>query len=250
MTSKKSSDETLRSVVLEIIGDYQRAVNYVYEALRTGSVQGIDKVDSTVGKFLKKYEGYEGEISKKFKNSIEKAIDNAGENKGKLEKKIKSNLADTKERVIKATDKVDDAVDKLFGDTAKKVEKFPPKGSRISKLMDNKIVASIEPLGLTGAKGLRYVSAKMADGAEKLSNKVGSSKKVAPVKKAVKVAPVKKPTKTTSAKAVAKAAPKKKVTKVTPAKKATSTARNKSPAKTGKVAASSVAAAYRGIVSA
>lgn len=242
----KSSDETLRSVVLEIISDYQRAANYVYEALRTGSVQGIDKVDSAMGKFLKKYEGYEGKIGKKLKNSLEKAIDNAGSNTEKLEKKIKSSLSDTKERVIKVADKADTAIDNLFSETAKKVENFPPK--KLSKLMDSKVVSSIEPLGLTGAKGLRYVADKMVNGAEKLSNKVGNSKKVSPVKKATKAAPVKKPAKTTSVKAVAKAAPKKKVAKAAPAKKTTIAARSKAPAKAGKVSASPVAAAYQDIV--
>lgn len=226
MATKTPKTETLRSVTLDVINNYQRTAKSASASARAGGAKGIAKVDSAVGELLK----YNGKVSKKVKSTLETAhkkvsaaADLADKTTGKLGKKVQSALNTTREKAVKATNKADDAVDTLLSHASKKVAGFPGKGTRVSRLMDNNIVASVEPLGIRSAKLLRYVSAKVADGAEKISNKVGGARKPAPVKKtapAAKVAPVKK------------AATLKKAAKTTPVKKAASAVRRKTTGRT------------------
>ncbi len=218
MATKTPKTETLRSVTLDVINNYQRTAKSASASARAGGTKGIAKVDSAVGELLK----YNGKISKKVKSSLETAhkkvtaaADKADKATGSLGKKVKSALNSTRDKVVKATNKADGTVDKLLSRASKKVAQFPSKGTRMSKLLDNNIVASVEPLGIRSAKLLRYVSAKVADGAEKISGKVGGARKPAPIKKAVKVAPVKK---TVAVKKAAKTAP---VKKASPARRKT-----------------------------
>ena len=218
MATKTPKTETLRSVTLDVINNYQRTAKSASASARAGGSKGIAKVDSTVGDLLK----YEGKISKKLKSSlatahkkVTAAAHKADKTTGNLGEKVKSALNRTHDKVVKATNKADGAVDKLLGRAAKKVAQFPSKGTRMSKLLDNNIVASVEPLGIRSARLLRYVSAKLADGAENISGKVGGTRKPAPIKKAVKVAPAKK---TVTVKKAAKTAP---VKKASPARRKT-----------------------------
>ena len=228
MATKTSKPETLRSVALDVINNYQRAAKSATASVRSGSSKGIAKVDSTVGELLR----YEGKISKKLKSSLEtaqgkivSAADIADEATSKLGKKVKGTLTDTRAKVAKATGKAEDAVDKLFSGVSKKVAEYRP-NSRVSKLLENDVIESVKPLGIKGAKLIRYATATLADGAEKISGKIGGSKKAAPVKKAVK-----------TAKAAVKKAPK----KAAPAKKAAVTVRRKTPVRTTKAAVTSIA---------
>lgn len=215
MATKSSKTESIRTVALDVIDNYQRAAKSATASVRAGSAKSIAKVDSTVGELLK----YEGKISKKVKNSLGETQDKlvsateaADQAAGKLTKKVKGKLVDAREKVAKATTKADTAVDKLVTKAAKKVSGFAGKGTRLGKLLDNNVVATVEPLGIKGAKVLRYVSSTLADGVEKLSNKIGAKevKKATPAVK--KAAPAKKP-------AVKAAAPKAKpAVKKAPAK--------------------------------
>ena len=218
MATRNSKPETLRSVTLDVISNYQRTAKSASASARAGGTKGIAKVDSTVDDLVK----FGGKISKKVNSSLETAqkkvtaaANLVDKTTGNLGKKVKSALNSTREKVVKATNKADDAVDKLLSRASKKVAQFPSKGTRMSKLLDNRIVASVEPLGVRGAKLLRSVSATLAEGAEKISGKVGVAKKSATVKKTTKAAPRKK---------MLKAAPEKKAAIV---KKAVGAARNK-----------------------
>ncbi len=82
-----------------------------------------------------------------------------------------------------ATHRADGAVEKLLNGASRKLAKFPAKNTRLSKLMDNKAIASVEPLGIPGAKLLRFVSSTVADSAEKLATKVAGAKKPPAVKR-------------------------------------------------------------------
>jgi hypothetical protein len=84
---------------------------------------------------------------------------------------------------VEAAHKADDAGEKLLTGASRKLAKFPAKNTRLSKLMDNRAIASVEPLGIPGAKILRFVSSAVADSAEKLATKVAGAKKPAAVKR-------------------------------------------------------------------
>lgn len=218
MATRNSKPETLRSVTLDVISNYQRTAKSASASARAGGTKGIAKVDSTVDDLVK----YGGKISKKVKSSLETAqkkvaaaADKADKTTGNLGKKVKSALNSTRDKVVKATNKADDAVDKLLSRASKKVAQFPSKGTRMSKLLGHNIVASVEPLGVRGAKLFRSISATVAEGAEKISGKVGGIKKSASVKKTTKATPGKK---------TVKAAPVKKAATV---KKATGAAHSK-----------------------
>jgi hypothetical protein len=190
MATRNSKPETLRSVTLDVIGNYQRTARSAAASARAGGTKGMAKVDSAIDSLV----DYEGKISKTVKNSLATAqkkvtvaADKADKTTGSLGKKAKSALNSTRDKVVKATNKADDAVEKLLSRASKKIAQFPSKGTRMSKFLDNNIVASVEPLGVRGAKLLRSLSATLAEGAEKISAKVGDAKKSATVKKVTAV---------------------------------------------------------------
>lgn len=200
--------ETLRSVALDVIDNYRRTAKSAADVWRQGSAKNMERIDSTLDDLLK----YEGKISKKLKSSLETATEKLvsatetyDEGAGKLEKKIKSTLTSTQKKFVSATDKADSAVDKLLAGTSKKLAKIPAEDTQLSKLLNSKVATSIEPLGIKGAKLLRYVSSTLADGAEKVSHKLGGTKKPAKVAKKATVA-VKKTAPVHRTKTVAKSA--------------------------------------------
>ena len=166
MATKSSKSESIRSVALDVIDNYQRAAKSATASIREGSAKGIAKVDKAVGELVK----YEGKISKKVKSSLDKTqskladvADAADEAAGKLGRKAKSALGDARETVVKVANKADSAVDKLVTKASKKVSGFATRGSRAAKILDNNVVAKVEPLGVKGAKLLRSVTGKLAD---------------------------------------------------------------------------------------
>jgi hypothetical protein len=185
--------ETLRSVALDVIDNYRRTAKFTADALRQGSSKGISKVNSAVGGMIA---DYEGKVSKKVKRSIDGAhrrftsvTDKADQTVERMGDKVKATLHGTERKIVDVTHKADGAVDKLLNGASRKLAKFPSKGTRLSKLMDNKVISSVEPLGIPGAKLLRFVSSTLADSAEKLATKVAGPKKPAGAKrKAVKAA--------------------------------------------------------------
>ena len=66
MATRNSKPETLRSVTLDVISNYQRTAKSASASARAGGTKGIAKVDSTVDDLVK----YEGKISKKVKSSL------------------------------------------------------------------------------------------------------------------------------------------------------------------------------------
>src|SRR5271166_5811128 len=61
MKTKTPNTETLRSVALDVIGDYQRAAKSANATLREGGVQGIAKVDKAIDGLAK----YESQVTQK-----------------------------------------------------------------------------------------------------------------------------------------------------------------------------------------
>jgi hypothetical protein len=179
--------DTLRSVALDVIDNYRRTAKFTADALRHGSIRGISRVNSAVGGMIS---DYEGKVSKKVKRSIDgaqkrftRAADRADRTVDRVGNKVKTTLHGTERRIVDATHKVDGAVEKLLNGASRKLAKFPAKNTRLSKLMDNKAISSVEPLGIPGAKFLRFVSSALADSAEELATKVAGAKKPAAVKR-------------------------------------------------------------------
>ena len=179
--------DTLRSVALDVIDNYRRTAKFTADAFRHGSSRGISRVNSAVGGMIS---DYEGKVSKKVKRSIDgvqkrftRAADRADRTLERVGNKVRTALHGTERRIVDATHKADGAVEKLLNGASRKLAKFPAKNTRLSKLMDNKAIASVEPLGIPGAKLLRFVSSAVADSAEKLATKAAGAKKPAAVKR-------------------------------------------------------------------
>jgi len=175
--------DTLRSVALDVIDNYRRTAKFTADAFRHGSSRGISRVSSAVGGMIS---DYEGKVSKKVKRSIDdvqKRFTRADRTLERMGNKVKTALHGTERRIMDATHKADGAVEKLLNGASRKLAKFPAKNTRLSKLMDNKAIASVEPLGIPGAKLLRFVSSAVADSAEKLATKAAGAKKPAAVKR-------------------------------------------------------------------
>ena len=189
--------ETLRSLTLEAIDNYRKTAKFATQALRSTSTFGFSKVDLALSKF----EGKFGETIKGTLDVTQEKIvgvtDKADEAFGKIGSSVKSTLSSTQDAINIATGKADSAVDKVLGDAAKRIARFPSKTGKIAGLLNKDAVKKVESFGLPGAKLLCFVSAKLADGAEKLSVQVaGAKKKSAPVRKTVaKVVKVAKKTK-------------------------------------------------------
>ncbi len=178
--------ESLRSLTLEVINNYRKTAKYATQALRTSSTRGINTVDSA----LTKYEGKFGEAVKSTldvtQEKIVVATDKADEALGKLGNSVKSTLSNTQDAIVTVTDMADTAVDKFLGDASKRVAKFPPKTGKIAGFMKYDVIKSVESFSIPGAKLVRFVSSKLADGAEQLSIQVaGNKKKVVPARKVV-----------------------------------------------------------------
>ena len=140
------------------------------DVLRRGSVKGFAKVDSILHDWMK----YERKLSNKIKASLATAGEEcasvahiADETADKMEAKAKNALPDTRNKIVIATNRADSAVDKYLSDASEPLAKFPAKGTRISKLLDHKVVAAVEPFGITYVKLLRYVTSTWATSAEK-----------------------------------------------------------------------------------
>lgn len=179
--------ETLRSVALETLDNYRRTAKFAVNALRLGSANGIALVDATVGNLIA---GYEGNVSQRLKDSIDgaqerinAAADMADETVGKLGGRMRTTLTGAQKRIASATKKADGTVDKLLSGASRRLAKFPGRGTPISKLLDNNVVASVESLGMPGVRLLRAVSSTLADGAEKLSTKAAGGKRVGMAKR-------------------------------------------------------------------
>jgi hypothetical protein len=197
--------ESLRSLTLDVISNYRKTAKYASQALRAGSTRSIGKVDSA----LSKYEGKFGETVKSTldvtQEKIVAATNKADEALGKLGDSVKSSLANTQDAITTVTDKADTAVDKLLNTATKGIAKFPPKTGKFASLLKNDAVKSAESFGIPGVKFLRFVSAKLADGAEQLSiQATGAKKKAAPAKKAALVRKVVSKAKAVANKPVAK----------------------------------------------
>jgi hypothetical protein len=178
--------DTLRSVALDVIDNYRRTAKFTADALRHGSIKGISKVNSAVGGMVS---DYEGKVSRKVKRSIDGAqkrftsvADRADRTVERVGNKVKTTLRGTERRIVDATHKADGAVEKLLNGASRKLAKFPAKNTRVSKLLDNKAISSVEPLGIPGAKFLRFMSSTLADSAEKLATTIVGAKKPAAVK--------------------------------------------------------------------
>jgi hypothetical protein len=178
--------ESLRSLTLEVISNYRKTAKFATQALRSGSTRSISKVDSA----LTKYEGKFGETVKSTldvtQEKIVAATDKADEALGKIGNTVKSTLSNTQDAIVTATDMADSAVDKFLGDATKRIAKFPPKTGKLAGFLKKDVVKSVESFGIPGAKLVRFVSSKLADGAEQLSIQVaGNKKKAAPARKVV-----------------------------------------------------------------
>lgn len=178
--------ESIRSLTLEVIDNYRKTAKFATQALRSTSTRSIGRVDST----LSKYEGKFGETVKNTldvtQEKIVAATDRADEALGKLGSSVKSTLSNTQDAIVTVTGKADTAVDKVLGIASRRIAKFPPKTGKLASLLNNDTVKTVESFGLPGAKFLRFVSAKLADGAEKLSIQVAvAKKKAAPARKKV-----------------------------------------------------------------
>ncbi len=184
MKTKAPKTETIRSVALDVIGNYQRAAKSANATLREGGIQGIAKVDEAIGGLAK----YEGNVTQQVKDALgtagEKLASTADFTSGtakRLRKTVKNALAGAQDAVVKVSNTADGAVDKVFDGAAKTVARIPEPNERVAEILKKTGVEAVEPLGLEGAKLLRYVSGAVANGAEKLSNAV-SAKAAKPVK--------------------------------------------------------------------
>jgi hypothetical protein len=181
------TNDSLRSVTLEVIDNYRRAAKYTTQALLATSIRGFRMVDDA----LIDYEGKVGEAVKgTFDITKEKIIavtDIADEAIGKLGSSVKSRLATTQEAIVSAADKADTTVNKLFEGASTRVAKFPARKGAFSGLLKSNSAKSVETISIPGVKILRFVSGKLADGAEQLSVQLaGTAKKSTPVRRAVK----------------------------------------------------------------
>ena len=184
MKTKAPKTETIRSVALDVIGNYQRAAKSANATLREGGIQGIAKVDEAIGGLAK----YEGNVTQQVKDALgtagEKLASTADFTSGtakRLRKTVKNALAGAQDAVVKVSNTANGAVDKVFDGAAKTVARIPEPNERVAEILKKTGVEAVEPLGLKGAKLLRYVSGAVANGAEKLSNAV-SAKTAKPVK--------------------------------------------------------------------
>ncbi len=177
MKTKAPKTETIRSVALDVIGNYQRAAKSANATLREGGIQGIAKVDEAIGGLAK----YEGNVTQQVKDALgtagEKLASTADRTSGtakRLRKTVKNALAGAQDAVVKVSNTADGAVDKVFDGAAKTVARIPEPNERVAEILKKTGVEAVEPLGLKGAKLLRYVSGAVANGAEKLSNAVSA----------------------------------------------------------------------------
>ncbi len=201
------TNESLRAVTLEVIDNYRKAAKYTTQALLATSIRGFRMVDAA----LVDYEGKVGETVKGTfdftKEKIFAATDIADEAIGKLGSKVKSRLATTQEAIVSAADKADTAVNKLFEGASTRVARFPAsKKGAFSNLLKSNSAKSVETISIPGVKVLRFVSGKLADGAEQLSLQLaGTVKKSPPVRKAAsKIVTKARPRKTSVISAKAK----------------------------------------------
>jgi hypothetical protein len=181
------TNETLRSVTLEVIDNYRKAARYTSQALLATSIRGFRIVDEAVID----YEGKVGEAVKGSfaitKEKIIAATDFANEAIGKLGNTVQGRLATTQEALARAADKADTTVSQLFEDASIRVATFPNRNGAFSNLMKSNSAKSVETICIPGVKILRFISGKLADGAEQLSPQlVGTSRKSSPVRKVAK----------------------------------------------------------------
>ena len=179
------TNESLRSVTLEVIDNYRKTAKYTTQALLATSIRGFRMVDAA----LIDYAGKIGETVKgtfdSTKEKIVAATDIADEAIGKLGRTVKNKLATTQEAIVSAADKADTTVNKMFEDASTRVARFPSRKSLFSGFLKSSSAKSVETITIPGAKILRFVSGKLADGAEQLSLQLaGTVKKSAPVRKA------------------------------------------------------------------
>jgi hypothetical protein len=182
--------ETLRAVALNVIDDYRRTAKLASSAFRQGSIKGLTKIDSTVGALL---ENYEGLVAKNLKKSIRSAqqrlttvSDKADESVVRLGTLVKDGIHGTQKRVLGAAHRSESVVDMMLSGASRQIAKFPPKDTFIARLLGNSVATSVEPIGLSGARVLRFASSKIARGAEKLTNNVAGTHTPAAKKRAVR----------------------------------------------------------------
>jgi hypothetical protein len=177
------TNESLRSVTLQVIDNYRKAAKYTTQALLATSMRGFRMVDAA----LIDYDGKVGEAVKGSfditKEKIIAATDIADEVIGKLGSSAKSRLATTQEAIVNAADKADTRVNNLFEDASMRVARFPSRNGAFSGFLKSNSAKSVETISIPGAKILRFVSGRLADGAERLSLQlVGTAKKPASVR--------------------------------------------------------------------
>lgn len=181
-----TSQETLRSLTLEIIDNYRKAAKSSVEAFRAGSSRGFNKVDSTIDKLLTSYEGSIGKAVKNTLDVTKKQADVATEfadtTVDLVGSTVKSALVSTQEKIDHASDSAEKNVDKLVSTASKRLAKFPPKTGKVAELLQNKAVKKVDEFGfgVPTAKVFQYISSAVAEGAEQLANKVAVAPKKQP----------------------------------------------------------------------
>ena len=187
-----STQETLRSLSLEIIDNYRKAAKSSVEAFRAGSSAGFGKVDTTIETLLGQYESKVGKAMKGTLSATQKQFDAATEfadtTVDMVGSTVKSALVSTQEKLASASTAAEKNVDKLVGTATKRLAKFPAKGGKLSGLLQSKAAKTIDQFGfgVPTAKVLQYVSAAVADGAEQLASKVAAPKKAPAARKTVR----------------------------------------------------------------
>jgi hypothetical protein len=110
-------------------------------------------------------------------------LDRAASGVGRLGDDVKAALGGTERKVLTTANKADRMMDKLLSGASRKLGKRPAKHTGLAKLLQSNLVASVEPLGIRGAKLVRRASAAVAEGTQNLSTKVAGSRNAAATRK-------------------------------------------------------------------
>jgi hypothetical protein len=184
------TSETFRSVALDILGNYRRAARSAADTFRGGNARGFARLNEGVGAVISDCEGLlTGRIKRSVNDAQERltdVLDRMASGVGRLGDDVKATLGGTEHRVLTTANKADRMVDKLLSGASRKLAKRPAKNTRLAKLLQSNLVASVESLGIRGAMLVRRASAAVAEGTENLSTRVAGSGSTAVARKKLK----------------------------------------------------------------
>jgi hypothetical protein len=174
------TSETLRSISLDILGNYRRTAKSASETFRSSSARGFAQLNERVTALISSCEALLNGAAKRSVDRVQErataVLESAADGVGHFGKNVMGSLGGTQHRMLSSANKADRMFDKILSNASRRLARRPAKNSRVGKLLHSDLALRAGNLGIGSARLVRRISAVVADGTERLSMQVAGSR--------------------------------------------------------------------------